>query len=161
MRFLVLGLTLVSVAAVAQDGGRPIEGVRSPGCLVNGAKAEFHAGRFKNADGREAVRGESKFEIAAGNDHPPVLIECRVSELRIDGTKAKFGGNAVLTTIDANRKRIHVKGMANVTVNDLHKPDGGDKTKDAYAIQFDDKAGHNFQFGGNVDRGDLVVKAKG
>lgn len=159
-KFMALLLTLGSVIAIAQDGQQVIEGARTAGIAVNGARAEFHAARVKNREGREVVNGESKFNLPPARGRRAVRIEIRVADIGTDKTKARFGGKAVLHTVDANGRPMRVQGKAFVMVNDLHKPDGQDRMKDAYSIHFDDGAGHTFNFEGAVDRGDLVVKPK-
>ncbi len=150
------------VVMAAQDP--VIEGARGHGRLLNGdkinARFEFNAVRLRGKDGKEKVEGQSHFEIPRDRNVRPVVINFRVGDIKTNGTQARIAGPGVLKTLNNEGKPIEIQGSAVLEVNDKHAPGGPKEPRDLYAIHFEDKNGHKFNYAGAVVDGELTVKPR-
>ncbi|MBS1704281.1 MAG: hypothetical protein JST40_00290 [Armatimonadetes bacterium] len=143
----VLAVTHGKVGMLSRDGRR--------------AQADFEVVKVKTEKGDVVVRGRFRFEQPATDKTPKTVIEMGpFANLGVDGTKARFGGRAVLIVHTQNGPR-KVNGEAVVNVNDLKHPNETKEIKDVLEIHFKAKETDlTFDFGGAVQRGDLVVREK-
>lgn len=161
----ISALALVAISAIAIAQAPPVAHTHGRG-LANNAdniKGEFgfEANKFVNGE-NTVVRGSANFATGNPTTRVRVNIETRaLRQLTVNGAVAEFGGPGVMRRVTSTGT-VRVEGMVRIRVEDLHRADGDPKDKFHIAFLRPVVGGDPtvaFQYGGVVDRGDIVVRS--
>lgn len=165
-KFLTVALAATALVAVAQDQ-RMIEGTHGRGVARNAnnvaGEFRFEVARVRLPNNTTAVRGAFNLAVAGEPNRPGPRIEMRAGRLEINDNRAVFAGEGVLHIATPDGLR-HIRGQVRVNVADNWRPTegaGDDHPRDALAVRFQPAQGQVWEWGGLVQRGDIVVRPAG